>query len=83
MYYHITHLTPEAPDILRLRFSDGKEGTIHMSKYIDFTGVFAPLAKPDYFRQATLHPIAKTVVWPNGCDLDPKELYQTVAQQPS
>jgi hypothetical protein len=81
MYYHITHLAPELPHSLKLKFADGKEGAIDLSRYLDFTGVFAQLSEPEFFRQVTLHPIAKTVVWPNGSDLDPKELYQTIAQQ--
>ncbi|HUO69479.1 MAG TPA: hypothetical protein VMU39_01780 [Solirubrobacteraceae bacterium] len=34
-----------------------------------------PLKDPGYFRQIRVEPELRTVVWPNGFDLDPDVLY--------
>ena len=36
--------------------------------------VGGPLREPSLFRQVTLDPIARTLVWPNGADFDPETL---------
>lgn len=67
--------------ILHLRFSDGAEGDVDLSKELDGT-VFRPLRDPDYFRKFTVHPELHTVVWPNGADFAPEFLYEK-AQLPA
>lgn len=59
---------------LRLTFSDG------LIREFDFAGtlsgpVFEPLNDPGLFSQAHLDPVAGTVAWPNGVDLDPDVLH--------
>lgn len=60
---------------LRIRFADGLEGELDVSKLVPFHGVFAPLRDPAEFRKARLDPELGTVVWPSGADLDPDVLH--------
>ena len=63
---------------LRLRFEDGVEGELDVSRLISFDGVFAPLKDPVEFARVEVDPDLGTVVWPNGADLDPYVLYAEV-----
>ena len=59
---------------LRLTFSDG------LVRELDFVGVLEggvlePLNDPALFSQVVVDPVAGTVVWPNGVDLDPDVLH--------
>jgi hypothetical protein len=59
---------------LRLTFSDG------LVRELDFAdrlseGVLAALNDPAVFSLATVDPVAGTVAWPNGIDLDPDVLH--------
>jgi hypothetical protein len=59
--------------VLRLSFSDG------LVRELDFAGclrgAFAPLSDVDRFGRAALDPVAGTVCWPDGLDLDPDVLH--------
>lgn len=56
-----------------LRFSDGLEGTVDLSR--DLAGeVFEPLRDVAYFARVELHPELRTLVWPNGADFAPEFL---------
>jgi hypothetical protein len=63
---------------LKLRFEDGAEGVVDISKLISFTGVLAPLRDPNEFTAVRVHPELGTVCWPCGADLDPDVLYAAV-----
>jgi hypothetical protein len=67
---------------LHLRFEDGIEGVIDISKLISFSGIFSPLADLDYFATVQVNPEFGTIVWENGADLDPDVLHSIVANQP-
>jgi hypothetical protein len=67
---------------LHLRFADGIEGDADISRLVEFTGVFAALRDPREFAKVAVHPELKTVVWPNGADLDPDVLYAIVTGRP-
>ena len=67
---------------LHLRFADGTEGDVDISRLVEFTGVFAALRDPREFAKVTVHPELKTVIWPNGADLDPDVLYAVVTGRP-
>src|ERR687898_3437003 len=59
---------------LRLTFSDG------LVRELDFTqslrgGVLAALADEHVFAQVSIDPVAGTISWPNGVDLDPDVLH--------
>jgi hypothetical protein len=45
-------------------------------------GVFVPLQDVAFFRPVTVDPEARTLVWPNGVDLDPDVLYSEVTGKP-
>lgn len=38
--------------------------------------IYGPLKDPDFFRQVTIDPEIKTLVWPNGADFDPETLHE-------
>lgn len=59
---------------LRVTFDDG------LVRELDFDellrgGVFTELEDPAQFSQAGVDPVAGTVCWPNGIDLDPDVLH--------
>ncbi len=67
---------------LHIRFEDGVEGVIDISKIIEFTGVFAPLQNQEYFAQVEVNPEVGTIQWQSGADLDPDVLYAAITKQP-
>jgi Protein of unknown function (DUF2442) len=67
---------------LKLRFADGIEGVLDISKIVDFKGVFKPLRDIDYFRKVALYQEGGTIFWPNGADIDPDVLYSLVSGKP-
>ena len=60
---------------LELTFVDGSHGIVDFSD-MPFTGVFEPMANPDYFAQATL--VNGVVTWPCGVDIAPDALHEKV-----
>jgi Protein of unknown function (DUF2442) len=59
---------------LRLTFDDGSEHEVDLAD--DLWGPMGePLRDPAYFRQVRVDPELRTVVWPNGFDLDPDVLH--------
>jgi hypothetical protein len=67
---------------LYLRFEDGVEGEVDLSKLVQFRGVFAPLSEVEEFEKVTVNPEIGTVCWPNGADLDPDVLYSALTGKP-
>lgn len=67
---------------LHLRFEDGIEGIIDLTKMIEFTGVFAPLKDRTFFESVYVNPDLGTIQWSNDADLDPDVLYAAVSGQP-
>lgn len=70
----VTEAEPLEGHQLRLRFDDGSE------RIVDLTGVLwgemgEPLRDPKYFQLVRVDPELRTVVWPNGFDLDPDVLH--------
>jgi len=63
---------------LWLRFDDGVEGEVDVSRLIAFDGVFEPLRDPRVFSAVSVNQDLGTIVWPNGADLDPMVLYEHV-----
>jgi hypothetical protein len=66
---------------LSVTFRDGTSGIVDMSSVrADAScGVFAALAAPDAFAQASI--ALGVVTWPNGADLDPKWMYERVKEE--
>lgn len=68
---------------LLLAFSDGEEAELDLRAHIRGRGgVFTPLEDVDYFARVAIDPIARTLVWPNGVDLDPDVLYSEATGAP-
>ncbi|MGH2863885.1 MAG: DUF2442 domain-containing protein [Solirubrobacteraceae bacterium] len=59
---------------LRLKFNDGSERVVDISDAL-FGEMGEPLRDPEYFRLVRVDPELRTVVWPNGFDLDPDVLH--------
>jgi hypothetical protein len=56
-----------------LRFADGAEGEVDLENELEGE-VFEPLKDKERFKQFTLHPELRTIVWPNGADFAPEFL---------
>jgi hypothetical protein len=76
--YKIPHVeSVEVPTnhVLRLTFDDGTTRELEFLSGSNQGTVFAPLDDPLYFAQVKVDPESRTVVWPNGLDLDPGVLH--------
>ncbi|HET8955139.1 MAG TPA: DUF2442 domain-containing protein [Solirubrobacterales bacterium] len=74
---HVTDVQWLGGHRLRMEFEDGNSGEVDFSQE-DWSGVFAPLADSEYFRQVRLDKQLGTIVWPNGADIAPETLHQLV-----
>ncbi len=63
--------------VVWLRFNDGAEGEIDLAAELEGE-MFAPLKDPVMFRQLRVDPELQTIVWPNGADLAPEFLYESM-----
>ncbi|HEX9728783.1 MAG TPA: DUF2442 domain-containing protein [Gemmatimonadales bacterium] len=63
--------------VVWLRFHDGTEGEVDLSREL-WGEVFEPLRDVEYFKQFTVHPEFRTLVWPNGADFAPEFLHEAV-----
>jgi hypothetical protein len=60
---------------VRVGFTDGAERDIDLAPYLHGP-VFEPLRhNPELFRAVSVDPRMRTLVWPNGADIDPDVLY--------
>ena len=60
-----------------LRFSDGAEGEVDLSREIHGE-IFEPLRDVEYFRRFEVSRELGTLVWPNGADFAPEFLRASV-----
>jgi hypothetical protein len=65
-----------------LRFEDGVEGVVDLSRLISFEGAFSPLRDSREFARLKVNSDLGTICWPNGADLDPDVLYAAISGQP-
>jgi len=63
--------------VVWLRFRDGTAGEIDLEPEM-WGPMFEPLKDPEVFRMFSIHPDFRTLVWPNGADLAPEFLHDTV-----
>ncbi len=68
------HVEALPPYRIRVRFSDGVEGTVDLS-HLRNHGVFRRWEEPGFFEQVFISADAGTVSWPGQLDLDPDVLY--------
>ena len=67
---------------LCLNFDDGSKRIVDLTA--DLCGPMgAPLRDPAVFRQVRVDPELRTIVWPNGFDLDPDVLHGRSSQDVS
>jgi hypothetical protein len=72
--YRMPHVsTVEVPRrfVMRLTFDDGAVKEWEFEPGWHEGTVFAPFNDAEFFAQVTVDPVSRTVVWPNGVDLDP------------
>ena len=62
--------------VYHLAFDDGLEGDFDLGEYVGTGPVFAPLRDLAFFRQARIE--GGTIAWPNGADVAPETLYETL-----
>jgi len=60
--------------VIWLRFRDGTSGEVDLRREL-WGEVFEPLRDVEYFKQFTVDPELKTLVWPNGADFAPEFLH--------
>ena len=70
----VTEVEALADYTLRLTFDDGSERVVDLGDEL-WGPMGEPLRDPTYFRQVRVDPELRTVVWPNGFDLDPDVLH--------
>jgi hypothetical protein len=61
---------------LQVRFSDGTSGVVSLKDRL-FGPVFEPLKDPAFFAKVSVDEFG-AVCWPNGADLAPDALYETI-----
>ena len=62
---------------LYVAFDDGVQGEVDLSDRL-FGPMFEPLKDPTFFAQADIDEFG-VICWPNGADLAPDALYETLA----
>jgi hypothetical protein len=72
--YRVSGFQIVGPYTLRVGFDDGTEQTIDFAPVLHGE-LLGPLRDPPFFRQVRVDPEAHTLVWPNGADFDPADLY--------
>ncbi|MBU6429125.1 MAG: DUF2442 domain-containing protein [Cyanobacteria bacterium REEB65] len=77
----IVAASPGPDYLLWLRFSDGVEGTVDLSRLVG-KGVFESWRDESVFRAVAIEPTFGTVVWPGDIDLCPDALYSDVTGLP-
>jgi hypothetical protein len=70
----VTEAEPLEGHQLRLRFDDGTERVVDLTDVL-WGEMGEPLRDPEFFRLVRVDPELRTVVWPNGFDLDPDVLH--------
>ena len=70
----VTEARPTTGRRVWLRFADGEEGEVDLSRYLNYGPVFAPLEDEGFFRQLRVE--AGTIAWPNGADIAPERLHE-------
>jgi hypothetical protein len=75
MILHVTEAILERDYLIRIKFNDGAEGFVDLSREL-YGEMFAPLKDPPRFRAFRVDPELKTIVWDNGADFAPEFLHE-------
>lgn len=76
----VTAVEPVADYTVHLTFDDGSERVVDLADEL-WGAMGEPLRDPAYFRQVRVDPELRTIVWPNGFDLDPDVLHGRRSQE--
>jgi hypothetical protein len=77
MNYQVVEARYVSGHTVWLKFRDGTAGEIDLSNVL--TGpVLEPLKDIVLFRQFSIHPEFRTLVWPNGADVAPEFLHDNI-----
>ena len=63
--------------VIWLRFKDGTAGEIDLAPALQGP-IMEPLKDIAFFKQFSVHPEFRTLVWPNGADFAPEFLHDNV-----
>ena len=77
MNYHVVEARYVGGHTVWLRFRDGTAGEIDLSGALSGP-VFEPLLDASTFREFSIHPEFRTLVWPNGADFAPEFLHDNI-----
>lgn len=72
---HVDSVEVLRPHVMRLVFDDGLVRDLEFLAGGHDQTLFEPLDDAAYFAQVAVDPVSRTVVWPNGLDLDPAVLH--------
>ena len=70
----ISSVEPLHDFTLRIGFSDGTSRDVDLEPVL-WGPMFEPLRDPEEFRKVAVDRELRTIVWPNGADLDPDALH--------
>lgn len=74
----IQSVLPLEDFVVLVEFTDGTEREIDLEPFLHGP-IFDPMRNdPEIFRQIRVDPRMKTLVWPNGADIDPDVLYHNL-----
>jgi hypothetical protein len=77
MDYHVLEARHVRGFTVWLRFRDGIAGEIDLASALRGP-IMEPLKDVGYFKQFSIHPEFRTLVWPNGADFAPEFLHDNV-----
>ena len=60
--------------VVEFTFGDGSVRQIDLERYL-WGPAFEKVRDPEYFRRFKIDRESRTIVWPNGADIDPDVLY--------
>jgi hypothetical protein len=74
----ITELRAEDNYTLWLRFDDGVEGRVYLADLVHTTTPFGALSSEERFSRVAIDPVANTITWEGGINIDPEALYRDI-----
>ena len=82
MLVDVVAVRPVGGHRIWLRFDDGVEGELDLSRVLNLEGVFEPLRDPEFFGCVRVDPEWGTIGWPGDIDLDSEMLHSLVRGDP-
>jgi hypothetical protein len=75
-FHAVRSVMPLPPSFLLIQFDTDEYRLVDVAPYLDGDGpLIVPLRQWEFFKRVRVDEDGVTVVWPNGFDLDPAELY--------